>query len=198
MKIPHICRRRRQREGSAARVVALDSPGSPDEVMTSIPRPDALLPVEHVLTALVPGQADLELAVTQQIRELHEAGALDEGTAWVLDRHIEFLAAVWCGRIHQELEPRRMTAARLVAADEDNLRRESGYLLKLYRELHEAKADYGGLRAEALGVADPEPEPTGPEPIVDLPGLPTGGDLHQVLEQSRRRNESAGGTTPSF
>jgi len=179
-----------QSGGGAARVVSLDSPGDPDEVMTSIPRPDALSPLEHDLTAPVPSQADWELAVTQMIRELHDAGSLDDGTPWVLDRWIDSQRAVWERRLDQAVEPRRMITARLIAVDEENLRRENRQLHDLYKKLSEIRAVRDRLRAEALGVeghgalsAVGDPVSLGPDPIVELPPLPAGtlGDiLHRV------------------
>ena len=156
--------RRKPSAPADVRPVALDADVTRDPSHTRIVRPDVLSPVAHSLPRLDPHAADLRGLVTQVVEALHAQGGLDEFTLDALDDWITQQHTTWLGRVDDETERRRFTAATLVAQHRQNAARARKE--HTIARMHVAECDLERRRARAdLGL--PQVAATTPQTTED-------------------------------
>ncbi len=159
--------RRRDRRVAAEHITLTDWNSGRVDSLTPISFPDALSPIPHGIRVRDRDGRELRELVSSVVEGLADENALDAHTVDALQHWIRDLHSTWVGEVCRDSDARRTTAARLVAVDRDNLRREHAELAAVERRRIEALRLRGALLAEAGFpelVVDEQREPAELEP----------------------------------
>lgn len=180
----------------------LSVPGRP-EPLTPVHRPDSIRVVRHARPLELSSAADWELEICQWVDELHDRGALDDGTYYVADEMIRTRMEAELRLIDDEARSATNTERGLLLGnDQANLQRLQSEVEQLRERDLALRVQIDEHVAHLTGEPDsvrPQPSvPTGPLPVRALPVAPdVTALLPSPLEQpSRVRTADPAGPEP--